>query len=100
MLMGAGGNCGSQASTLTIRGLALGEVELKDIFKLLWKEVRVGLIVGAVLSVVTFLLYTFVLGDMEMTISQRIPIALTIAVAVYITVIIAKACLLYTSRCV
>ena len=52
---------------------------------------RVGLIVGAVLSVVTFLLYTFVLGDMEMTISQRIPIALTIAVAVYITVIIAKA---------
>ena len=91
MLMGAGGNCGSQASTLTIRGLALGEVELKDIFKLLWKEVRVGLIVGAVLSVVTFLLYTFVLGDMEMTISQRIPIALTIAVAVYITVIIAKA---------
>ncbi len=43
MLMGAGGNCGSQASTLTIRGLALGEVELKDIFKLLWKEVRVGL---------------------------------------------------------
>ena len=91
MLMGAGGNCGSQASTLTIRGLALGEVELKDIFKLLWKEVRVGLIVGAVLSVVTFLLYTFVLGDMEMTIPQRIPIALTIAVAVYITVIIAKA---------
>ena len=57
MLMGAGGNCGSQASTLTIRGLALGEVELKDIFKLLWKEVRVGLIVGAVLSVVC-LLYT------------------------------------------
>ena len=91
MLMGAGGNCGSQASTLTIRGLALGEVEIKDIFKLLWKEVRVGLIVGAVLSVVTFVLYTFVLGDMEMTLAQRVPIALTIAAAVYITVIVAKA---------
>ena len=91
MLMGAGGNCGSQASTLTIRGLALGEVELKDIFKLLWKEVRVGLIVGAVLSVVTFALYTFWLGDMDATIAQRIPTALTIAVAVYITVIVAKA---------
>ena len=91
MLMGAGGNCGSQASTLTIRGLALGEVELKDIFKLLWKEVRVGLIVGAVLSLVTFALYTFWLGDMDATIAQRIPTALTIAVAVYITVIVAKA---------
>ena len=91
MLMGAGGNCGSQASTLTIRGLALGEVELKDIFKLLWKEVRVGLIVGAALSVVTFALYTFWLGDMDATIAQRIPTALTIAVAVYITVIVAKA---------
>ena len=91
MLMGAGGNCGSQASTLTIRGLALGEVELKDIFKLLWKEVRVGLIVGAVLSLVTFALYAFWLGDMDATIAQRIPTALTIAVAVYITVIVAKA---------
>ena len=79
--MGAGGNCGSQASTLTIRGLALGEVELKDIFKLLWKEVRVGLVVGAALSVVTFALYTFWLGDMDATIAQRIPTALTIAVA-------------------
>ena len=91
MLMGAGGNCGSQAPTLTIRGLALGEVELKDIFKLLWKEVRVGLIVGAVLSLVTFALYTFWLGDGDATIAQRIPTALTIAVAVYITVIVAKA---------
>ena len=91
MLMGAGGNCGSQASTLTIRGLALGEVELKDIFKLLWKEVRVGLVVGAALSLVTFALYTFWLGDMDATIAQRIPTALTIAVAVYITVIVAKA---------
>ena len=91
MLMGAGGNCGSQASTLTIRGLALGEVELKDIFKLLWKEVRVGLVVGAVLSLVTFALYAFWLGDMDATIAQRIPTAPTIAVAVYITVIVAKA---------
>ena len=91
MLMGAGGNCGSQASTLTIRGLALGEVQIKDIFKLLWKEVRVGLIVGAVLSAVTFTLYTFVLGDADMTIPQRLPIAATIAVAVFITVIVAKA---------
>lgn len=52
---------------------------------------RVGLVVGAALSVVTFALYTFWLGDMDATIAQRIPTALTIAVAVYITVIVAKA---------
>lgn len=91
MLMGAGGNCGSQASTLTIRGLALGEVAIRDIFKLLWKEIRVGLIVGAVLAAVTFLLYTFLLGDADATLAQRVPVALTIAGAVYLTVVLAKA---------
>ena len=50
MLMGTGGNCGSQASTLTIRGLALGEIQIKDVGRLLWKECRVALIVGAILA--------------------------------------------------
>ncbi len=54
MLMDTGGNCGAQASTLMIRGIALGEIEFKDIGKALWKEVRVGLIVGAVLFMFTF----------------------------------------------
>ena len=57
----------------------------------LGKSVRDGLIVGAALSLVTFALYAFWLGDMDATIAQRIPTALTIAVAVYITVIVAKA---------
>ena len=55
MLMDTGGNAGSQASTLVIRGLALGEIELKDVFKVLWKELRVSIIVGIVLSGVNFL---------------------------------------------
>lgn len=52
MLMGTGGNCGSQSSTLIIRGLAVGEIEFSDIFKVIFKEIRVALIVGTLLAVV------------------------------------------------
>ena len=52
MLMGTGGNCGSQSSTLVIRGLAVGEIEFSDIFKVIFKEIRVALIVGTLLAVV------------------------------------------------
>ncbi len=54
MLMDTGGNCGAQASTLMIRGIALGEIEFKDLGRALWKEIRVGLIIGAVLFCFTF----------------------------------------------
>ncbi len=54
MLMDTGGNCGQQASTLMIRGIALGEVRFTDIFRVLWTEFRVGLMIGVVLSAVTF----------------------------------------------
>lgn len=50
MLMGTGGNSGSQASTLIIRGLALGEIKMKDYFRVLWKEIRVSVICGVVLA--------------------------------------------------
>ena len=51
MLMGTGGNSGSQASTLIIRGLALGEIKIKDYFRVLWKEVRVSVLCGVVLAI-------------------------------------------------
>lgn len=54
MLMGTGGNSGNQVSTLIIRGLALGEVKIKDYFKVLWKEIRVSLMVGVTLAVANF----------------------------------------------
>ncbi|MBQ6818077.1 MAG: magnesium transporter [Clostridia bacterium] len=54
MLMGTGGNAGNQTSTLIIRGLALGELTVKDYFKVLWKELRVSLICGAALAVANF----------------------------------------------
>ncbi len=84
ILMGTGGNAGSQASTLMIRGLALGEVELKDIPKILWREIRVGVMLGAVLGVVNFARMYF-LDRLEWT------VALIVALSLFLTVIMAKA---------
>lgn len=55
MLMGTGGNAGSQVSTLIIRGLAVGEIEIKDYFKIIFKELRVATICGVVLAAVNVL---------------------------------------------
>ena len=52
MLMDTGGNCGSQSSTLVIRGLALEEIKFKDIFKVMFKEFRIALVVGVALAIV------------------------------------------------
>lgn len=52
MLMGTGGNCGAQSSTMIIRGLALDEIRPKDILRVMFKEVRIALIVGVVLAAV------------------------------------------------
>lgn len=84
LLMGTGGNCGSQASTLAIRGLALGEIELKDIFHVLWKEVRVALLLGLILAVLNYV-RMLVLTDATQL------VALTVSLAMFVTVIIAKA---------
>lgn len=54
MLMGAGGNSGSQSSTLIIRGLGTGEIETKDWFKVMFKELQVAIICGVVLAVVNY----------------------------------------------
>lgn len=51
MLMDTGGNCGSQSATLIIRGIALDEIRFTDLFKVLFKEFRISLIVGAFLAV-------------------------------------------------
>jgi len=54
MLMGTGGNSGSQSATLIIRGMALSDVQLKDVGKVFWKELRISLIIGVVLSSLNF----------------------------------------------
>ncbi len=54
LLMGTGGNTGSQAATLIIRGLATDEVDTHDVLKILWKEIRIGLVIGIILSAFNF----------------------------------------------
>lgn len=83
MLMDTGGNAGSQSSTLIIRGLALGEIQLKDILKVLRKEIQVGLIVGFILSSVNFLRIIV----LEKT---SLNIAIVVSISLYATVILAK----------
>ena len=68
MIMGTGGNCGSQSATLVIRGLALNEISIKDYFKVAFKEFKVSLIVSIILSVVN-LKKTFKLSKKQ----QRVP---------------------------
>ena len=88
MIMGTGGNCGSQSSTLIIRGLATDEIELKDVFKALWKEIRVSLLVGVVLAIVN--------GIRILIQYQDLQLALVIGITLIATVALAKAlgCLL------
>lgn len=55
MLMNTGGNAGGQTSVTIIRGLSLGEIALRDVFRVLWKEIRVGLFCGITLAAATFI---------------------------------------------
>jgi len=84
MLMNSAGNAGSQSSTLIIRGLALGEIELDDYLKVLWKEFRVSLMVGTSLAGVNFI---------RMIIMDRVSIniALTVSITLMATVMMAEA---------
>lgn len=59
MLMDTGGNCGSQSSTLIIRGLALGEIHFKEIFKVMFKEFRISLVVGFILAAANGYVFSF-----------------------------------------
>lgn len=54
MIMGSGGNAGGQTSVTIIRGLAIEEIQLRDIFKILFKELRVSLLCGTILGLATF----------------------------------------------
>ena len=54
MIMGTGGNAGSQSSVTIIRGLSIGEIEMGDIIRIIWKELRVSLLCGITMAVATF----------------------------------------------
>ena len=81
MLMDTGGNCGSQSSTTVIRSLSLGELQFKDIFKVIWKEMRVALLCSVTLAVCNFV---------KLLLIDRI--AVMVALTVCLTLIVAVCC--------
>ena len=90
MLMDTGGNSGSQASVTVIRALSLGEIEFKDIFKVIFKEARVSLLCGVTLAAANFakimLFDRLVLHNDNIT----LPVALVVCLTMVVTIFIAK----------
>lgn len=86
MLMDTGGNSGSQSSVTVIRALSLGELEFKDLGKVIWKEIRTALICGAVLSVLCvgkiLLVDHLIMNNNEVTVMVAVVVGLTLAVTV------------------
>jgi magnesium transporter len=83
MLMGTGGNSGAQSATLVIRGIALNDIQLKDAGRVLWKEIRVSMTIGLILSALNFARITLLDGDGSM-------IALTVCLSMLVIVMAAK----------
>lgn len=83
MLMDTGGNSGSQSSTLIIRGLATGEITTHDWLKVIWKELRISMVVGIVLSAINFLRLLYL---------ERVDvnIAMTVSITIVLTVVASK----------
>ncbi len=82
MLMDTGGNCGSQSFTLVIRGIALNEIQFHDIFRVIFKEFRVSLIVGTALALAN--------GARILLMYGNAPLALVIGLSLIGTVILSK----------
>ena len=83
MIMGTGGNSGSQSSVTVIRGLALDEIEFRDIFRIIWKELRVAFVCGIVLAISTYVKIMFI--D-----AQPHSISLVVALTLFFTILLAK----------
>ena len=82
MLMDTGGNCGSQSSTLIIRGIALGEIQFSDLFRVMFKEFRVSLIVGIALALAN--------GLRILIMYRNTGLALVIGLSLIATIVISK----------
>ncbi len=84
MLMDTGGNCGSQSATLIIRGMAVGEIDPSCWYKVVWKEFRIGIIVGVALGVVNLLRIFLFMKDVNFAVD------LTVTATLFCTIITAK----------
>ena len=88
MLMGTGGNAGSQASVTVIRGLSLDEIHLRDTLRVIWKELRVSLLSGLTLMPIAFLKVMYLDGLFRE--EGGIRIALVISATLFFVVVLAK----------
>ena len=92
MLMDTGGNSGSQSSVTVIRALSLDELHFKDIFQVMWKEVRAALLCGAVLALVCFgkvmLIDRLLMGNASVTVAVDLTVCLTLGVTVVVANIV------------
>ena len=90
MIMGTGGNAGGQSSATIIRGIALDEIEFKDLFKVMLKEFIVGVLLGLTISVACFGKIMLIDGMLFKTQGVDYMSALIISLAMFITIVIAK----------
>jgi magnesium transporter len=90
MIMGTGGNSGGQSSVTVIRSLSLGEIEFKDLFRVMRKELTVGILAGVLVGIATFLkvvlIDSLILGNPDVSML----VALAVAVSLALTIIFAK----------
>ena len=95
MLMDTGGNCGSQASTEVVRSLSLEQIHLSDWLKVVWKEMRVGLLCGATLAAVNFLKCVYI-DHVSITIATII--CITIVFCVFFAKLMASVLVIIVTR--
>lgn len=91
MLMDTGGNSGGQASVTIIRGLSLGDVEMKDILRIIWKESRVAILCGVTLAVINFIkMLVLDLGALSSQSGDAVLVAAVVNLTLIVTVVFAK----------
>ena len=90
MLMSTGGNCGSQSSVMVIRGLSLGEIELSDALRVLWKEFRVSVLCGLALAVAGFAKVLLIDGALFGNADITIPVAAVVGLTLAFVAVVAK----------
>ena len=90
MIMGTGGNSGGQSSVTVIRSLSLGEIEFSDLFRVMWKELRVGILAGVFVGVATFLKVVVIDRLLLNNPDVSVLVALAVAVSLALTIIFAK----------
>lgn len=84
MLTGTGGNCGSQSSTLMIRGLSLDEIKFKDLPRVVFKEFRVAILVSIVLAIVNGLRIFIQYGDFKMSVIIALSLVAVVVISKFI----------------